>query len=329
MKKKQTIYIGNASSKGIIYFHFQDGKIENIKYTNDERRCTYLESDGKNIYGTIEIDGEEDSQGGYVVSYKKENNNLIKKDKKKSHGKGPCHIEVKNDKIAISHYTDGFFNVFEKKKDGNIGKMIFYSRENNFFSHMHYSKIQGNYIFKIDLGNDELLVDKIERNNIKQITKFKFPKGTQPRHMVIAKDELFVVTEKSCLLYILKFEKEKLNIKQIYSIIPKNKNKDDTGCAIKISKDENYIYITLRGKNLVCVFKRNRQNWELIQYISCYGKTPRDIALDKDEKYILVANQDSNEISIFSREHNTGKISFIESKSIDSPTCILIGEEEQ
>lgn len=47
-----------------------------------------------------------------------------------------------------------------------------------------------------------------------------------------------------------------------------------------------------------------------------------------NEKYVLVANQDSNEISVFSRDYNTGKISFLESKSIASPTCILIGEEE-
>lgn len=180
--------------------------------------------------------------------------------------------------------------------------------------------------FVVDLGEDVLIAYEIINDNIKEVSRVKFEEGTEPRHIAINKDKIYVVSEKSCEIYIIKFKEKRLSIINKVSILPKNIKQEEnyTGCAIKIRKDLRYLYVTIREHNSISIYKINKNKLKMIQNISCEGNTPRDLELDKTGKYLLVANQDSNEVAIFKRNRITGKIIYQSKEKMDLPTCVIV-----
>lgn len=325
--EKEYIYVGNTSRSGINVYSFLSGNMNFISSTQDFERCTYLAQDGNYVFAVQEIG--DTNNCGYVVSYKKNHNNLEYINKKSSAGSNPCHIEIshKNRMLFISNYMNGFFSVYKINSDGSIGDLIYNEVIDNKKSHLHCCKVFNDEknIITVDLGMDTLTVYKIEKDNLKKINTKRLEKGTEPRHIAIANDRLFLITEISCKLYELELKNNKLEILQEISILPKEhvKTKNDTGAAIKISNDGKFIYTSIRGHNSISVFKYENSRLELVQNILSYGNTPRDLEIDKTENYLLVANQDSDEISIYSRNKKTGKLDFIKKQNTLLPTCIL------
>lgn len=327
--KQCGVFIGNTSKNGIYYYKFKKGSLIKQYETKDFERCTYLTNSKGYIYSVIEVSDVENDQCGYILSYKKNKDKLKNINKKSSYGKGPCHIEIsKNNKLLyVSNYIDGYITIFKINDDGTIGNMIYSHVENKKDSHLHCIKqtIDGRFFFVSDLGADLIIAYEVENEEIKEVSRIKFEKDTQPRHLAVSKDKIFVITERSCRLYILKFIDKRLEIIDSISILPKEKKKLDnyTGCAIKISKDYKFIYLTIREDNSISVYKIKDNFIELIQNISCEGDLPRDLEIDKEGKYILVANQSSNEIAIFERNKITGKIKYKSKEDVNSPTCII------
>ena len=134
---------------------------------------------------------------------------------------------------------------------------------------------------------------------------------------------LHIITENSCEIYTLSFEKETFSFLFKTSLIPNFQKKElkDTGCAIKINK--NFLYATLRGKNLICVFKIFKNKLNFVQSISCNGCTPRDISFDKTLHYLICANQNSDSLSVFRISTNNGYLTFENTFPISKPSCIL------
>ncbi len=323
--KGENIYIGNCSKRGIYQYRLEKGKLTKNCDQNDFERCTYLSNEKKYLYGVIE------KEDGYVVSYKKEDDKLNFVDQKSSSGKGPCHVEIdsKNNLIYISNYQDGKVTIFNKESNGEIGEKIYSKVENKEKSHVHCVKMfmKKRFFLMTDLGSDLITAYEIKNEKIEEVSKIRFREGTEPRHIAVSKNKIYVVTEKSCELYVLELKNKKLSIVDKKSIIPSGVIKKDnyTGCAIKISKDFKFLYVTVRGHNSISVFET--KNLKMIQNISCEGDTPRDLELNRAERYILVANQESNDIAVFERNKKTGKIKFVNKESVEKPTCIVANKE--
>lgn len=327
MKEVQKVYIGSSSEKGIACYDFLEGYLSCGKWTKDEKKCTYLTKTNTHIYSVVEIEKDNQNEGGYVLAYEIEKEGLKKKEKKPSCGKGPCHIEIDylHQKLGISHYSDGTFCVRELKKDGKIGD-VFFQDDGEEKSNIHCSKFKDNYLFKIDIGKDKIITYQIKEKEISKKEEYQFAKEEKPRHLLINGDEIYVITEKSCMLYEFVFKEEKLILKNKQSLLGDKikKEEKDAGSAIKMSQDKNNIYTLIRGKDLICVFKKEENMWKLVQTISSEGKMPWDIAIDNQDEYALVANADSNQITIFARNKNTGTLSYLREEKVESPTCILI-----
>lgn len=327
--KERNIYIGNCSKKGIYNYKLKKGKLLKKYETNDFERCTYLANSNSYLYSVIEIRGTEKEKHGHIVAYKKSKNKLINIDRKSSYGQGPCHIEIsrKNKMIFVSNYIDGYFSIFKINEDGTIGKKIYCSVENKQNSHVHCAKmsLDNKFFFMVDLGEDLIIAYELKENEIKEVSRIKLKKDSQPRHIAIGKNKIYVVTEKSCEVYILKFENRTLSIIDVISILPYcvDKKESYTGCAIKISKNFRHIYVTIRGHNSITIYKTNRKQIKIIQNLSCEGNLPRDLEIDKSGKYVFVANQDSNEIAVFKRNRITGKLTYKNKEKVDSPTCVI------
>lgn len=178
----------------------------------------------------------------------------------------------------------------------------------------------------VDLGVNLIIAYEIIGDIVKEVSRIQLENNTEPRHIVVNNDLIYLISEKSCEIYIIKFKNKKLSIINKFSILPSNieKRANYTGCAIKISKNHRFLYATIRGYNCINIYRVIKNDLRLIQNISCYGNTPRDLCLDKAEKYLLVANQDSNQVAIFKRNMITGKIKFLENGKMELPTCIII-----
>lgn len=328
--KKQQVFIGNVSKKGIYHYILKRGRLIKKYETNDFERCTYLVSNKTNLYSVIETSDVKNEGNGYIVSYKKNRGELINVDKKSSYGKGPCHIELNknNDMLFVSNYINGYLTIVKINRDGTLGEKIYSFVEDKNKSHLHCIKksLNGKYFFVSDLGENVIIAYEIKNKKIKEISRIKLKLDTQPRHIAVSKKKIYVVTEKSCELYVLGFTNKSLKILEVVSILPDNVKKKEnyTGCAIKISKDFKNIYLTVRGHNSVSVFQTNKKRVSMIQNITCSGEVPRDLEIDKSGRYILVANQDSNNIAIFKRNRITGKIEYKYKEEIKSPTCIIV-----
>ena len=327
--ERQYLYIGNCSNKGIIKYEFKDNNLKYILSTNDFSRCTYLAQNAEYIYSTQEISDINNKNYGYIISYKKELNKLTFINKVSSSGSCPCHIEIsnKNKMIFISNYMDGYFTACKLQENGMIGTLLIKEIIKDNKSHMHCSKLFNDEknLITVDLGTNTITVYSIDINHIQKITSLELPENTQPRHIAIYNNTIFLITEKSCMIYFLKFKNNKLQILNKISIFPDNYIKKDsnTGAAIKISKDGKFIYLSIRGHNSISVFKYENKNIKFIQNISLQGQTPRDIEIDKTQNYLFVACQDSDEIEILKRNIGTGKLEYINSFKVPSPTCIL------
>ena len=328
--EKQYLYIGNCSENGVIKYKFEDNKLEYIFSSNDFSRCTYLAQNDKYIYVTQEICDLSNKNSGYILAYKKDLNSLNFIGKIESLGSYPCHIELsnKNKIIFISNYMDGYFTAYKIEKNGTLANILTNEIIEKNKSHMHCCKLfnDENNLITVDLGTDTLTVYSICSNDVKKISQLKLPEGTEPRHVSIYNNIIFLITEKSCELYSLEFKNNQLQILDKKSILSPNylKNDSDTGAAIKISKDGKYIYTSIRGHNSISIFKYEDKNLKFIQNISSNGQTPRDIEIDKTQNHLFVANQNSNEIAIFKRNIITGKLNYINSYKAPSPTCILM-----
>lgn len=326
----QKVFIGNCSKNGIYFYKLKNGKLIKENKTNDFEKCTYLANTKKYLYGVLEVQDDNNKKNGYIVSYIKKDKRLQNIDKKSSYGQGPCHIEVneKNKIILVSNYINGYLTVFKLNDDGSIGEKLFSSLENNQKSHLHCAKAykNGKFFFTIDLGENLIVAYEVKDDKVKEISRLKLEGNSGPRHMALSKNKLYIITEKSCELYYIKFKNKKLYVIDKISLLPKNieKKEDYTGCAIKLSKNNKKIYTTIRGHNSISVFKIRGKKLKIIENICCHGETPRDLGIDSKGKYLLVANQNSNEVAIFKIKKITGKLLYKSKEIVESPTCLII-----
>jgi 6-phosphogluconolactonase len=54
-----------------------------------------------------------------------------------------------------------------------------------------------------------------------------------------------------------------------------------------------------------------------------HGDWPRNFTIDPSGKFLLVANKKSDNISVFKIDLKTGMLSFLNSKKVPTPVCLL------
>ncbi len=112
-------------------------------------------------------------------------------------------------------------------------------------------------------------------------------------------------------------------VKTIAPDFPADKN---TAAELAISSDGLYLYASNRGEDSLVVFSIRPKDGklDLIQRISCGGKTPRNFTLDPTAQWLLCGNQDSASITIFRRDATTGKLAGpTQTVGLDSPLYTL------
>lgn len=232
----------------------------------------------------------------------------------------PCYILQKDDYVYTANYHEGNVMVYHLEEGiPSLAKRI----ENGNGAGCH----------QILLHEDWLMVPCLTQNRIRLFDTRKgfspagvitFPDGTGPRHGVFNRNHtrLYVVSEWSNQLFIFQVHGREFTLIQSLSVLPDDgieKSGVPAAAAIRLTKDERFLYISVRGADILTVFElESEKNAEktlekaaAIQYISCSGAHPRDFILDENERFILAVNRFKGGIVSLERDTDSGLLSGI------------------
>ena len=136
-----------------------------------------------------------------------------------------------------------------------------------------------------------------------------FPKNSGPRHAIFdsRQENLYVAAQKDNTLYCFHVQNDgKYTLSQTVPLLDHADPKRDETAAIRLSPDEKFIYISVRGSNLIAVLQIDDDTVRLIQRISCGGDHPRDIELSPDGAWLVAANRSSGDLVSFPRDAVSG-----------------------
>ena len=137
-----------------------------------------------------------------------------------------------------------------------------------------------------------------------------FPSGSGPRHGVFdhTHQNLYVAAQKDNAVYRYSVHGDSFEQTQRVPLLDAPGSDCDETAAIRLSPDERFLYVSVRGANLIVVLACTADGLRVIQRISCGGDHPRDIALSPDGRFVLSANRYSGDLTCFLRDPASGRI---------------------
>lgn len=335
------IYLGGYTRKKnkgihILKIDKNSNKINEVEFIKEEG-ATFLalSRDRKKLFSITTRE-----EGG-VASYKLENGRYNLVDTIGYMGKSPCHIyfDEKQSIIYASNYHLGRLDII--KVDDNLEMKIINTI--NYFAnsivspdqdsskcHMAIKDRDDEYLIVVNLGADCIYSYKMfEDGSYKLVAMYNSKAGMGPRHLVFDREGeyAYIIGELDSSIDVVKYNKKTGVFKFVSNIstLPHDYKGKNTASAIKISKDDKFLYASNRGHNSIAVYKIvEKGKLELLQIEKTKGETPRDFNFIKDEEMILVGHQDDL-IHLFERDKETGMIKHMDGKclNIEEIVCVL------
>ena len=300
----QTGYIGtynSAAGRGIYSFKFdeQTGKLSGGEsfYAADDAKCVALHGD--KLFITLSHEGK----GGTAV-LNAATGQL--QDAVLEEHKTPCFIKYENGFIYTANYHDGTVMVYRLQNFAlELVKRIDIMPK----AGCHQVITHGNYIIVPCLLLDELRIFDAH-SDFELVKTISFTKGTGPRHGVFnaAHTKFYLVSELTSELFVFDVKNLSFELQSRTPLLNVQQAAESATAAIRLSKDEQRLYISTRGADLLTVISFNEMNQPcFMQQTSCGGSHPRDFLLSDDEKYLLCVNRDSDDLISFALDSD-GKI---------------------
>lgn len=283
---EKRIYAGTYTgrkSEGIYTFTFSDGKLSDPKLFAGIRNPKYISVNHGVVTAVADF-----SHGSGVAVFDGEG---VISDQIAFEDRTSCHVTVDGDDIYTANYHSGTvtkLTVVEGKMKLAQSVCI---RDG---AGCHQVIVWNDYILVPCLFLDRVVIFDRDLNTVGSL---RFPAGTGPRHGVITKDGeyLYLVSELSNQLFVIHTGDWK--VEHTMSVLPNNETQVRDTAAVRLSEDEQYLYVSTRTKNVISVLKLNDHRPELIQCTSCLGNHPRDFIVV--DGYLLCANRKSDEVVCF------------------------------
>ena len=262
---------------------------------------------------------------------------------------GPCHISVseRKDLVFCASYGKGNIAVFRILENGGLrfARKIQYEGhgarpDRQAVPHTHFAGEWDGQLFVADLGLDRVFIYDIDRENEDLIPAgpgIAFPPGSGPRHLIMAGGErkiLYVLTEMSAEVFA--FGKTKSGWELLDRAdalpgialseelcVPESADVLSVGSAIKLSGDEQYLFVSLRlGYQAITAFRVEEDG--RLSYLCTArtgGITPRDFGVFGDD--LIAANKDSDLVTVLHFDRQTETLSLTDSRmEMVQPTCV-------
>ena len=276
------------------------------------------------LFHVSETDSNVPSNSGYIL------------------GDHPCHISIDpNHKFAItSQYSSGTFDIFSLGINGNIDKRIEtlkmsgsgpnQDRQTGPHAHQSLFLTHSPQFVTVDLGADHInfyCFDEEQEEFLKEpVQSIQVPAGNGPRHMVLnkAEDKAYVICELSETILMLEKTVGRWHIVEEMDALP-NAEKGEAAAAIKLSPDEQHLYVSCRHQSRISHFKLDPVNQKPV-FVDSYrteGSFPRDFHITDDGEWLIAANQHSNNLTSFKRNKLDGSLTYSgHSLEVGSPVCV-------
>jgi len=340
------IFVGTyteGESQGIYkYALSSDGSLKKLGLMAEAVNPSFLalSTDGNYLLAVNEV--SDDSQMGFVSSFKIGKDTLSFIDKKPSGGAHPCHIITNSDGfVVVANYSGGNMGLLKIQDDGRLSDLLDvqqhegsgpHPRQDAPHAHSGWFTEAGD-IISVDLGTNQLWFSSLDSKANRFISKdrptFSMEPGAGPRHLAIHPEKpwIYVVNELSSSVSLIKEDagSVKLGIAQTLTTLPSDFSGENTCADIHISPDGNFLYASNRGHNSIAVFSIDAESGSLsaLGHESTRGETPRNFNLSPDGEFLVVANQTSNNLVSFQRNRQTGLLTYKDEIEAPTPVCIL------
>ncbi|MEZ9463813.1 lactonase family protein [Vibrio splendidus] len=257
-------------------------------------------------------------------------------------GDHPCHVAIDpHNKFAItSQYSSGTFDIFSLSINGNVDKRLKTikmvgsgpNKERQTSPHAHQCLFLQNspQFVTVDLGTDRInfycFDEEQEEFFDEPMQSIKAPAGNGTRHLIFnkAEDKAYAICELSETILILEKSLGIWNIVDEVDALP-NMEKGEATAAIKLSPDEQFLYVSCRHQSRISSFSVDSEAQKLT-FIDSYdteGKFPRDFHITDNGQWLVAANQHSNNITSFKRNIEDGSLTYTGySLDLDAPVCV-------
>lgn len=346
MNEKILVYVGTNSvrgSQGIYTLELKrNGSFQKIG-TAETENSAYLciTADGKRIFSVIESLEYDGKAGGGVAAWKVNDGELDLVNQLYAEGGWPCHISLSADEkeVYVSVFRNGLWNVYPVGEKGELRERrisVRHSEPNGRPSHIHaaVSDPKGHYIIVADCGLDRLYV--YGASGGKLVECVEMPQDSGPRQLAFDRDGkyLYMVTETSCEVYVMKYQPEEKKKLQVIQVISTKRSDGYQGenyaGGLHIHPSGRFLMVSNRGHNSIAVFRIDPDNGklQLAGHKMLAGDHCREFAFTEDGKIMVVGLQHTDVVQSFFFNENTGKFTdtghWIE---IPSPSGLIIYEK--
>lgn len=333
----------NRKGQGIYQLLLKDDQLSSLKLLAKVTSPTYMRYDPR-LQLLFAVD-KNDGQRGGIAAFKYQDERLIQLDRFLSPGTAPAYIGINRQKqlLYTANYHTAVISVFSYQKDGKlnllaqrkIAETTLGPRPEQESAHPHFfdETPQGELVC-CDLGNDKVYFFTRQGRELQLSHTYRCPAGFGPRHLVFGPrpNSFYVIGELASQIDYVCWNGQKQCYQRVntYSTIPQTFTAHNGAAAIRLSRDQKYLYASNRGHNSIVVFKiKDDGNLQLTQRISSWGDFPRDFNWNHKEDRVLVANQKSDNACLYKRDADNGSLTpIIKDFFVPEATCVVFIEDQ-
>ncbi len=346
MKGKYMAYVGSYSytgkAKGITVYDVDVDKgifKERCEVEVDNSSYVIASHNGKNLYSIADE--------GVVAFRILENGSLSRLNSKNIKGMRGCHLstDAEDQYIFVSGYHDGKATVLKLKQDGSIGPIVdgvFHKgygsvAERNFRPHVSCTRMTPDkkFIMVADLGIDQVRIYRFDDEKMVQVDAVRCERESAPRTFRFSDDGrfMYLMYEQKNVIDVFTYQSgEKAPKLEKIQTIPTTKEEKQyseltAACAMRISPDNQYIYCTNAGDNVLSIFTRDKETGllELMCSLPISGDYPKDVAVFPDQEHVASINHETGDITFFKVDYEKGLLIMCgRSIKVNEPNCCAI-----
>lgn len=228
---------------------------------------------------------------------------------------GPAYVSLTPDErwVLVASYGSGELRTYPVDNKGRLGECACFV-SSGAMSHCAVRDPEQNLVYVPSKGTDSIFIGRLDEQtgHVSEIGRCVAPVGSGPRHLVFSPDgaHAYLANENDCSLLLLERKPdapEILTPLQHSVALPRAPEPGDSGADVRVSRDGQFVYMSVRGHDSIAAYKRVGHELRLVEHVSTQGKVPRNFCL-LDDDLLLVANQESCNLAVFLRNSSSGKL---------------------
>lgn len=331
----------------VCQFHTKDGSIQRVGNSGNVTNPSFLAvaPNYEHVYAVSEISNFNGEKSGALASFvfDRKAGLLRKLNEQPTKGQGPCYVTVDDSGkwVLAANYGSGNVSVFPVNDDGTLapvsdvhqheGSSVNSRRQEGPHAHCIVLAPDNRFVFSADLGTDEIVCYKFNRENGKLIPQpaVKAAPGAGPRHFTFHPNGklAFLIQELNSTITSYSYEADSGTLTEVQTVstLPEKFAGNNSCADIHVHPNGKFVYGSNRGHDSIVIFAVDKDSGEMtyVGHEPTRGETPRNFAIDPTAQFLLAENQKSGTVHVFRIDAETGKLTHTgNSAEIPTPVCI-------